>query len=192
MIYYARSGERELGCHISQAFLHRIIHELSLRTKSLAEDSHKWLTKDPRNRPSAVLIVLAVLYGLYARQSTLELRGYPVWFSQYAKEVSWLIIVQKTIASSLRERAEKTSRCLLRFGNATHELMDNEYKDSTSVGDFEHFSRAVLQELVIHLEDEIHTTHESNPPDQASLFSRDWIINSNMCVFNGPLKPSMD
>jgi hypothetical protein len=90
------------------------------------------------------------------------------------------MIIQKTIVRALREQAGRISRCLLRFGNATHELMDSDYKDSMLVGDFEDFSRAVLQELVIHLEDEIHATHESNPPCQASLFSRDWVTGLNM------------
>src|SRR4051794_34408212 len=78
MVYYAKPGERELGRHLGQAFLHRIVCELSSRTKSLTDDSHKWLADHNRNRFSAALTVLAVLCGLSARQSTLELRGYPV------------------------------------------------------------------------------------------------------------------
>ena len=80
---------------------------------------------------------------------------------------------------SLREQAEKAARCLLRFGNATYELTDSDFKGRASPGGFEGFSRGVLQELVMHLEDEIHVTHEPTPSCQAPPFSRDWINNLN-------------
>jgi hypothetical protein len=77
MIYSGELIQLELGRHLIHGFLRSLVHEFSTRTKALIELSHNWLTepKSTRKRSNAVAIVLAVLYGLCARQSNLKHRG---------------------------------------------------------------------------------------------------------------------
>lgn len=80
MIYHAKPEELKLGRHLIHGFLRSLVHEFSARTKALIERSHNWLkeSKSARGRANAVVIVLAVMYGLCARQSNLNHRGYLV------------------------------------------------------------------------------------------------------------------
>ncbi|KAH0550897.1 hypothetical protein GP486_007740 [Trichoglossum hirsutum] len=154
MVYLAEPRGLKFGRYLILCFLRSLVYEFSARTKLLIERSHDWLMKpkSARGRANAVVIVLAVLYGICARLSNLSHTG--------CLEIP---------IRNLREQATKAIPHLLKFGKVAYWVMGNELKNKPPPGGFKSFTQTVLGDFVTHLHTEIHVTHEFVSPNVSLL-----------------------